>query len=151
LQLGYIFDPDLTFVLCSFSIDAFARRTVTSGVSSRTKDRSNRLGTLVLAPPGPLERSKEMPMFDVEAFVAQLDRMGLILTALALADGKLRVNCWRTAQAAEHTQQIEDLWASEIGDDRSRINLLAAHLDGAQRRAGVTDNRVAPARPAAVP
>jgi hypothetical protein len=96
-----------------------------------------------------------MPMFDVEAFVAKLDSLGLILTALALADGKLRVNRWRTAQAAEHTQQIEELWASEIGDDRSRINLLAVHLAGTHRRArrgtGVPARGGAAARPAAVP
>jgi hypothetical protein len=97
----------------------------------------------------------EMPMFDVEAFVAKLDSMGLILTALALADGKLRVNRWRTAQAAEYRQQIEDLWASEIGEDRSRIHLLASHLAGTHRRAQ-RSTRV-PARggaaglPAAVP
>jgi len=91
-----------------------------------------------------------MSEFDVEAFVAKLDCMGLKLTAVALADGKLRVNCWRMMQAAEHTQQIEDLWASQIGDDQVRINLLAAHLAGVQRRAGVTVNGGAPARSAAV-
>jgi hypothetical protein len=96
-----------------------------------------------------------MPVFDVEALVAKLDSLGLILTALALADGKLRVNRWRTAQAAGHTQQIEELWASEIGDDRSRINLLAVHLAGTHRRAqrgtGAPARGGAAVRPAAVP
>jgi len=95
-----------------------------------------------------------MPEFDVEAFVAKLDCMGLKLTAVALADGKVRVNRWRMMQAVDHTQQIEDLWASQIGDDQARINLLAAHLTGAQRRAqrgvGATANGGASARSAAL-
>jgi hypothetical protein len=70
----------------------------------------------------------EMQDFDVEAFVASLDRMGLKLTAVPLADGKKRVSRWRMLQAAEHAQQIQDLWASQIGDNQARIDLLAAHL-----------------------
>jgi hypothetical protein len=30
--------------------------------------------------------------------------------------------------AAEHTQQIEDLWASQIDDNPARMDQLAAHL-----------------------
>jgi hypothetical protein len=66
--------------------------------------------------------------FDVEAFVAKMDRMGLKLTAVPLADGRFRVNRWRTMKAVEHSQQIQDLWASQIGDDQKRIDMLAAHL-----------------------
>ena len=69
-----------------------------------------------------------MSEFDVEAFVAGLDRMGMKLTAVPLADGKLRINRWRMMQATEHTQQIEELWASQLGDDQARIDLLAAHI-----------------------
>ena len=50
------------------------------------------------------------------------------MTAVRLADGKYRVNRWRLPLAAEHTQQIEDLWASQIGDNTARMNQLAAHL-----------------------
>jgi hypothetical protein len=49
--------------------------------------------------------------FDIEAFVAKMDRMGLKLTAVPLADGKYRLNRWRTMDALAHTQQIQDLWA----------------------------------------
>jgi hypothetical protein len=62
-----------------------------------------------------------MREFDVEAFVTKLDRMGVRLTAVPLADGKLRINRWRMMQATEHTQQIEELWASQLGD-RSSAN-----------------------------
>jgi hypothetical protein len=66
--------------------------------------------------------------FDVEAFVAKMDRMGLKLTAVPLADGKYRLNRWRTMQAFEHDRQIQDLWASQVGDNQKRIDQLAAHL-----------------------
>ena len=66
--------------------------------------------------------------FDIEAFVAKMDRMGLKLTAVPLADGKYRLNRWRTMQAFEHTQQIQDLWASQVGTNQNRIDQLAAHL-----------------------
>jgi hypothetical protein len=69
--------------------------------------------------------------FDVVAFVAKMDRMGLKLTAVPLADGKFRVNRWRTMEAVQHTQQIQDLWASQIGNDQKRIAMLAAHLANA--------------------
>ena len=69
-----------------------------------------------------------MPDFDVEAFIAKLDRMGVKLTAIPLADGKLRVNRWHMLSASEHALAIEDLWTTQIGNDRERIDLLAAHL-----------------------
>jgi hypothetical protein len=72
-----------------------------------------------------------MPDFDVEAFITKLDRMGMKLTAVALADGKLRVNRWCMLNAAEHAQQIRDLWTTQIGNDRERIDVLAAHLANA--------------------
>ncbi len=69
-----------------------------------------------------------MPDFDVEAFIVKLDRMGVKLTAIPLADGKLRVNRWCMLHATEHAQQIQDLWTTQIGNDRERIDLLAEHL-----------------------
>jgi hypothetical protein len=75
-----------------------------------------------------LGRTDEMPDFDVEAFVTELDRMGVKLTAIPLADGKLRVNRWWMLNATEYAQQIENLWTTQIGNDRERIDILAAHL-----------------------
>ena len=72
-----------------------------------------------------------MADFDVEAFITTLDRMGMKLTAVPLADGKLRVNRWCMLNAAEHAQQIQDLWTTQIGNDRERIDVLAAHLANA--------------------
>jgi hypothetical protein len=72
-----------------------------------------------------------MPDFDVEAFVTKLDRLGVKLTAVPLADGKLRVSRWRMLNATEHAQQIEDLWTLQIGNDQERIDILAAHLANA--------------------
>ena len=85
-----------------------------------------------------------MPDFDVEAFVARLDRMGLKLTSVPLADGKLRINRWRMLNAGEHTQQIHDLWAMQIGNNQERIDVLAAHL--AKAAPQVTANRINPNR-----
>jgi hypothetical protein len=73
-------------------------------------------------------QDSEMPDFDVEAFVTELDRMGVKLTAIPLADGKLRVNRWRMLNATEHAREIEDLWSTQIGNDSERIDALAAHL-----------------------
>ena len=75
-----------------------------------------------------------MADFDVEAFVAKLDRMGMKLTAIPLADGKLRVSRWCMLSATEHAQQIQDLWTMQIGDDQERIDVLAAHLARAAPR-----------------
>jgi hypothetical protein len=33
--------------------------------------------------------------------------------------------------AAEHAEQIRDLWAAQIGNDRERVDVLAAHLANA--------------------
>jgi len=69
-----------------------------------------------------------MADFDVEAFITKLDGMGIILTAIPLADGRIRVNRWCMMKANEHAQQIHDLWTRQIGDDQERIDVLAAHL-----------------------
>jgi hypothetical protein len=69
-----------------------------------------------------------MPDFDVEALVTKLDGMGMKLTAVPLADGKLRVSRWCMLSASEHIQQIQDLWTRQIGNDQERIDVLAAHL-----------------------
>jgi hypothetical protein len=54
--------------------------------------------------------------------------MRLKLTAVPLADGKYLVNRWRMMGASEHTEKIQDVWASQIGDNQSRIDQLADHL-----------------------
>ncbi len=69
-----------------------------------------------------------MADFDVEAFIAKLDGMGMKLTAIPLADGRFRVSRWCMMKANEHAQQIQDLWTGQIGDDQERIDALAAHL-----------------------
>ncbi len=79
-------------------------------------------------------RKSEMPDFDVEAFITKLNRMGMKLTAVPLADGKLRVNRWCMLNAAEHAEQIQDLWTTQIGNDRERIDVLAAYLAKAALR-----------------
>jgi hypothetical protein len=66
--------------------------------------------------------------FDVEAFIAKLDGMGMKLTAIPLADGKFRVSRWCLMKANEHAEQIQDLWTTQIGDSQERIDVLAAHL-----------------------
>jgi hypothetical protein len=79
------------------------------------------------------EVETEMPEFDVEEFVAKMDRLGLKLTAVPLADGKYRVNRWRMSEAVENAEQIQDLWTSQIGDNQCRIDQLAAHLSRRSR------------------
>jgi hypothetical protein len=69
-----------------------------------------------------------MQEFDVDAFITELERLGLKLTATRLLDGTYRVNRWRMPDAITHAQQIEDLLATHIGDDKARTILLGAHL-----------------------
>jgi hypothetical protein len=69
--------------------------------------------------------------FDVVAFVSKLEGMGVKLTAVPLADGTLRISRWITLAAAEHATQIQDLWASAIGENQAHIDLLATHLSRA--------------------
>ena len=75
--------------------------------------------------------------------------VGVKLTAVPLADGKMRINRWRMLHAVE-ARQVESLWASQIGDNQARIDSLAAHL--ARPIAAVTANRSPPPRaPRAAP
>jgi len=71
---------------------------------------------------------RDMNAFDVESFVAEMDRMGVKLTAVPLADGTVRVNRWRTMVAVEHGYRIDHLWGSQVAHDRGRMETLAAHL-----------------------
>ena len=69
-----------------------------------------------------------MPEFDIDAFITEVERLGLKLTATRLLDGTYRVNRWRMPDAITNAQQIEDLWAKHIGDDKARMILLGTHL-----------------------
>jgi hypothetical protein len=69
-----------------------------------------------------------MPDFDVDAFITELERLGMKLTATQLPDGTYRVNRWRMPDASAHVQEIEHLWATHIGDNTSRMILLGTHL-----------------------
>jgi hypothetical protein len=84
--------------------------------------------------------------FDVEAFVAKLESLGVKLTAVPLADGRMRINRWRMPHAVD-TIQIESLWASQIGENQGRIDRLAAHL--APASAMVAGHGSTPVRPIA--
>jgi hypothetical protein len=81
-----------------------------------------------------MRKQKRAPDFDVVAFIAKLDGMGMKLTAIPLADGKFRVSRWCMMKANEHAEEIKDLWTTQIGDDQKRIDVLAAHLAKAQPR-----------------
>jgi hypothetical protein len=69
-----------------------------------------------------------MQEFDVDAFITEVERLGLKLTATRLLDGTYRVNRWRMPDAISNAQQIEDLWAKHIGDDKARMITLGTHL-----------------------
>ena len=80
-----------------------------------------------------MRKQRRAPDFDVVAFIAKLDGMGMKLTAVLLADGKFRVSRWCMMKANENAEQIRDLWTTQIGDDQRRIDVLAAHLAKVQR------------------
>jgi hypothetical protein len=86
-----------------------------------------------------------MSDFDVEAFVAKLESLGVKLTAVPLADGTMRISRWRMPNAVD-ASQIDSLWASQIGGNQARMDLLAAHL--APAAAKITGNGELPVRAA---
>jgi hypothetical protein len=77
-----------------------------------------------------------MPDFDVEAFVAKLESLGVKLTAVPLADGRMRINRWRMPHAVDAIQ-IESL--SVGAQVQSHIPIVSiAYLnqtDGCERAA----------------
>ena len=72
--------------------------------------------------------SPNMPQLSIEALVTEIERLGLRLSATHLADGKVRLNRWRTPDGVINAQQIEDLWASQIGVNTERIDELTKYL-----------------------
>jgi hypothetical protein len=69
-----------------------------------------------------------MPDFDAEGFVAAVERLGLLLTAVRFSDGNVRLYRWRMPDAVIHAQRIEALWAAQIGENPDRVRELAAHI-----------------------
>jgi hypothetical protein len=69
-----------------------------------------------------------MSEFDFDAFIAELERLGVKLTTIRLADGTYRVNRWRMPGASAHAAQIEKLWATHVGDNNTHMRLLADRL-----------------------
>ena len=69
-----------------------------------------------------------MADFDAAGFVATLEDLGVKLAAVPLADGRFRVTRWKLPSAVEHAQEIERLWALQVGQSQARIDLLARHI-----------------------
>jgi hypothetical protein len=61
-----------------------------------------------------------MTELDPQAFIAELKRMGIKLTALQLAHGTFKVYRWRMLCARERVSQIEALWNSQVADNWAR-------------------------------
>jgi hypothetical protein len=84
-----------------------------------------------------LEASEVMePEFDAAAFIAELDRMGMKLSALQLADGTFKVYRWRMRGARERVKEIEALWDAQVGGDQARIDVLAKYIIRAEQASG---------------
>jgi hypothetical protein len=65
-----------------------------------------------------------MADFDAEGFVAAVERLGLLLTAVRFPDGNVRLYRWRMPDAVIHAQRIEALWAAWIGENPDRLQQL---------------------------
>ncbi len=88
-----------------------------------------------------------MAHLDVAGLVRELERLGVALTAVRLADGKFRVNRWRMLSAVANTARIDSLWAEAVGDDPERLDRIATHLLAKTQSSLPADTRV----PAPVP
>jgi hypothetical protein len=69
-----------------------------------------------------------MPQLSIEALVTDIEGLGLRLSATRLADGKTRLNRWRTPDGVVNAKRIDDLWATHIGDSVERIDELTKYL-----------------------
>jgi uncharacterized protein involved in outer membrane biogenesis len=69
-----------------------------------------------------------MADFNVDDFVATIERLGLLLAAVPLSDGTVRLTQWRMPDAVIHAQEIENLWTTQVGDQPDRIEQIAAHV-----------------------
>ncbi len=70
----------------------------------------------------------EMAVFDVAGFVTKLEGLGIKLAAIPLADGRFRISRWKLPSAVEYADQIERLWAFEVGQNQARIDLLGRYI-----------------------
>src|SRR3974390_99586 len=77
--------------------------------------RTSRLQTTQRSEPNTKRFTERFKRGAIEALVTEIERLGLRLSATRLADGKVRLNRWRTPDGVINAQQIEDLWASQIG------------------------------------
>jgi hypothetical protein len=68
-----------------------------------------------------------MSDFDVDAFITELERLGLKLTATRLLDGTI-ASTVGGCRMLSRTHSIEELWATHIGDDKARMLLLGTRL-----------------------
>jgi len=69
-----------------------------------------------------------MGEFNVNDFVATIERLGLLLAAVPLADGKFRLSRWRLPDAVIHAQEIENLWTTQVENQPDRIEQIAARV-----------------------
>jgi hypothetical protein len=78
-----------------------------------------------------------MARYDVNAFVRELDRLGLRLSTFRHLDGTVRLYRWRLMNYPQNEQAILRLWNEHIGEDERKITQLAEALEnqGAKARA----------------
>jgi len=62
---------------------------------------------------------------DAVVFTQEIERMGVKLTAIRLADGQYCINRWPMINAIS-PQHVDGIWAANIGDDQGLIDLSAA-------------------------
>jgi hypothetical protein len=70
-----------------------------------------------------------MARYDVNAFVRELDRLGLRLSTFRHLDGAVRLYRWRLMNYPQNEQAIQRLWNEHIGEDERKIAQLAETLE----------------------
>ena len=69
-----------------------------------------------------------MLKFDVVAFVRELDKLGLRLSAIRHMDGSVRLYRWRQMNYWQNEAMIKQLWDECIGNDEKLLTHLAESL-----------------------
>jgi hypothetical protein len=72
--------------------------------------------------------AKRTLKFDLVAFVRELEKLGLRLSAIRHLDGSVRLYRWRQMNYWQNEAVIKQLWDECIGNDENLIAQLAESL-----------------------
>lgn len=65
---------------------------------------------------------------EIEAFVEELEALGLRFSVTPRIDGSARLNCWRLPTAWEHRDRINQLLADRVESSQENADQIARYV-----------------------